>query len=303
VQSGWAANDDQLRVFLDGLAAFAPDIPVSVVNGVDPELRYGVWHAADIFTSLSDSIQETFGLVVVEAMASNLPVVVSDWDGYRDLVVDGETGFLVPTCMVRDATADATLRLLLGALDYDGFLAECNQAVAIDPDAAASAYARLLVDPALRQRLGGAGRARVLQQFTWERVVKAYEQLWREQDSERRAIAAASPVPRRTLGPPCYPAPEVSFAGYPTLLLTDEDRLAAVPGALDDLQRLLTLPLCAYGGQRVTDAAVLCALLHEAAAPRRLCELANFLGRLGASPGPARATLAWLLKYGLIRRA
>ena len=61
--------------------------------------RFQVWHAADLVVSLVDNIQETFGLVIVEAMASGLPVVATDWNGYRDLVVDGETGFLVPTTM------------------------------------------------------------------------------------------------------------------------------------------------------------------------------------------------------------
>ena len=54
--------------------------------------------------------------MIPEAMAGGLPVVASDWDGYRDMVVDGETGFLVPTSMVRDATADATSRLLVEAV-------------------------------------------------------------------------------------------------------------------------------------------------------------------------------------------
>ena len=67
--------------------------------------RRSVWHAADVFVSPSDNIQETFGLAVLEAMASGLPVVASDWDGYRDLVADGETGFLVPTAMVEGATS------------------------------------------------------------------------------------------------------------------------------------------------------------------------------------------------------
>ncbi len=42
-----------------------------------------IWQAADIFTSLSDNIQETFGLTPIEAMAAGLPSVVTDWDGYQ----------------------------------------------------------------------------------------------------------------------------------------------------------------------------------------------------------------------------
>jgi hypothetical protein len=303
VMYGKAGSDAQLRMVLDGLRAFAPNIPVSVVDGADLELQFSVWHAADVFTSLADSIQETFGLVIVEAMAGGLPVVATDWDGYRDLVVDGATGLLVPTCMVRDATADATLRLLLSVVDYDEFLAECNQAVAVDPEAAAAAYARLLVDPALRQRMGAAGRARVEGHFTWERVVKAYEQLWREQESERQAHLKSAPAARRTLGPPCYPAPEISFAAHPTFLLGDDDRLTATPGAADELRRFLTSPLCSYAGQRVTNESVLRALLGEAVSPRTLSELATHLEMLGTKPGHARATLAWLLKYGLLMKA
>jgi glycosyltransferase involved in cell wall biosynthesis len=304
ILSGWAPNDALLRAFLETLHAFAPGVPVSVVNGMDPDLRFGVWHAADIFTSLADSIQETFGLVIVEAMASGLPVVASDWDGYRDLVADGETGFLVPTSMVRGGTADATARLLLGATDYDGFLAECNQAVAVDPDAATEAYARLIRDADLRRGMGSAGRQRVLERFTWAGVVRAYEELWRRQDAERRAHVQRGAGQARPAGPPCYPAPEESFAGYPTHWLDENSRAETVPEAEAALGRFLALPLCNYAGpRRVCDPGALRAVLAAAARPQPLGELADVLRNHGAAHGTARATLAWLLKYGLLRPA
>jgi glycosyltransferase involved in cell wall biosynthesis len=301
VLCGWAANDSLLHAYVDGARAFAPGIPVSVVNGLDPDLRFGVWKAADLFTSLPDNLQETFGLVVLEGMASGLPLVASDWDGYRDLVAEGETGLLVPTCMVQGATGDATLRLLLGAVDYDTFLAECNQAVAVDPEAAAAAYARLLCDAELRRRMGHAGRARVLERFTWAGVVRAYEELWRSQDEERRAAPVTA---ARLFGPACFPAPELAYAGYPTRWLGDEARLETVPGAADNLGALLALPLTNYaGGRRVTDESQLRALLAEAASPRPLAELDAVFQGQGISPVRGRATVAWLLKYGLLRVA
>ena len=130
--SGWAPNREILDAFLDGARAFAPGVKVTFVDGMDPEARFGVWRAADLAVSLVDNLQETFGLVVVEAMACGLPVVASDWDGYRDLVDPGVTGLLVPTTMVAGASAGSTARLLFGAIDYDHFLAETSQTISVD---------------------------------------------------------------------------------------------------------------------------------------------------------------------------
>jgi glycosyltransferase involved in cell wall biosynthesis len=301
ILAGWSPNDALQRALLEALQAFVPGMPVSIVNGMDPVYRRGVWLAADIFTSLVDNIQETFGLVMLEAMASGLPVVATDWDGYRDLIVHDETGIMVPTLMPHGATADTTLRLLLGAVDYDSFLAECNQAVTVDVDSAAKAYIRLLKDAELRRRMGAAGRQRVLENFTWERVIRNYEQLWRSQDEERRAVLAKSKAHQEPLaGPACYPPPEVTFASWPTRLLNDDTAVQAVAGG--DVGRFLRLSLCNYvAPRRVTDQAELEALLNAAGEPRTLAELVAILTANEHSASNARATLAWLLKYNLLR--
>jgi glycosyltransferase involved in cell wall biosynthesis len=303
ILSGWAAHPSVLQAYINGARSFAPGIPVSVVDGMDPTLRFAVWHAADVFASLSDSIQETFGLVVLEAMASGLPVVASDWDGYRDLVVDGETGLLVPTRLVRGATLDATARLLLSAVEYDGFLAECNQATVVDPEAAAAALSRLLSDEPLRRRMGDAGRQRVLEHFTWAGVIRAYEALWQSQETQRRDfVARGSAVSRSLEGPPCYPGLEVSFEGYPSGWLNDETILETAPGAEARLATLLASPLTSYARERrLADEAALRLVLAEGTRSRTLTELDAVLGRLGASRRQGRATLSWLLKYGLLR--
>ena len=121
------------------------------------------------------------------------------------------------------------LRLLLAAVDYDAFLAECNQAVTVDVEAAAERYSRLILDADLRRRLGAAGRQRILDHFTWKRVIQAYEKLWLEQDRERQAQVKVGKPVRRGLGPAYYPAPEVSFAGYPTFMLGDDARVVSTP--------------------------------------------------------------------------
>lgn len=310
ILSGWAPHESLLQAYLDGLRTFAPGMPVSVVDGMNPDLRFGVWHAADLVTSLADNLQETFGLVVVEAMASGLPVVASDWDGYRDLVAHGETGLLVPTAMVRDATVDSTMRLMLGATDYDAFLAECSQAISVDPAAAATAYAQLLGDADLRQRMGRAARQRVVENFSWAGVVRRYESLWRDQEAVRQEVlrtqaadpgarAPAMPLP----GPACYPAPEWSFAGYPTDWLDENSIVQATAHAAAELAPLLRSPLCNYAGERrVQDETLLRRVLDATASPRSITAIEQLLGEHGVGHRSARATIAWLLKYGVLRR-
>jgi glycosyltransferase involved in cell wall biosynthesis len=296
VMAGWAANPAIAQAFRDGARHFAPTARVSFADGQSAAVRSGVWPAADVFVSLPDNVQETFGLVVVEAMAAGLPVVGSDWDGYRDLVAEGETGFLVPTRMVHGATAGSTGRLLFGGVSYDHFLAEVSQTAAVDPLASAAAMTRLVADDGLRQSVGAAGRRRAVERFSWQHVIGAYEELWAEQ---RRELAkwprAAAPGPVR------YPAPERSFVGYPTAWLDDTCAVRAADGAVAMLAPLLNMPLTSVSAERrCRDAQAVAEVLRAASEPRSVGELAAALERVGASPEAARATIAWLLKYGLV---
>lgn len=301
ILAGWAAHPAVHDAFVEAARHFAATVKTSLVDGRDPRLRQQVWHAADIFVSPSDNIQETFGLAVVEAMASGLPVVASDWDGYRDLVVDGETGFLVPTAMVAGATRGATTRLLTGELTYDHFLAEISQATVVDAHAMGAALSRLAGDRALRRQMGEAGRRRACERFAWSYVIRLYEDLWREQDRERSARAGTEPAPPRTaIGPAAYPDIERSFAGYPTQWLDGASLIIEVPGALDGLEALLALPLAHHAaGRRVTDAGLLRAAFARLPCPVE--DLDRFWSTSGVDRGVGRATLAWMLKYDMVR--
>jgi len=80
--------------------------------------------SADVFLFPSDT--ETFGKVTLEAMASGLPTVCADAAGSRDLVVEGETGFLCPpndsrmfTKRVRQLVLDASRRQQMSRAAYE----------------------------------------------------------------------------------------------------------------------------------------------------------------------------------------
>jgi hypothetical protein len=306
VLAGWAANEGIHRAFQDGARVFAAGARTTLVNGTDPEYRRWSWQAADAFALLADSLQETSGLAIAEAMASGLPVVASDWDGCRENVAHGETGFLVPTSLVRDACAGATSRLLLGEINYDAFLGECNQAVAVDPLAASEAFAALFADDGLRRRMGEAGRRRAQERLTWGAAVRAYDRVWRDQEAERaerrrhREREGGGRAGRT--GPACYPPPDESFAAFPTALLGDDARVVADEDAMERLDWLLRMTMSNYSNsRRSSDPAALAAALAAARAPARLADLAGALADAGVPAAATRPTLAWMLKYGLIR--
>lgn len=179
---------------------------IRIVSSYDAShipLYYG---ASDVFVSPSDNIQETFGLTVIEAMASGLPVIVSDWDGYRDTVVNEITGFLVPTYW-----AD------LGLTWQQTFL--LGQSAAIDTERLAQSMRILLEDPSCRKKMGEAGRRHVESKFMWREVVRQYDELFAQlpgsREYHRQGIPQAKPSP--------VPLEPVRiFDGYPTRLVGDD---------------------------------------------------------------------------------
>jgi len=177
--------------------------------------------ACDVFVSPADNLQETFGLSILEAMAAGRPVVASDFSGYRDLVKEGETGFLVPTY----GPADYGLMDAFWPIAAERTAAlQVAQRTALDLDVLA-ARLRLLRDrPELARRMGEAGRRRVLRRFHWPVVIRAMEEHWDRLKDEALRLGAA-PAPRDVLG---AGQGEV-FGHFPTRAIAPGDVLAPGP--------------------------------------------------------------------------
>lgn len=232
IECGWHANAFIEKAYAEAAALACPSVRVRTLDGRDAEARQRAWASADVFCSLSDNIQETFGIVPIEAMAAGLPVVVSDWDGYRDTVRDGVDGFRIPTLMPAGGLGgDLALRHALEIDTYDMYCGYSCSLVAVDVPAAAKAFARLFASPPLRRQMGEAGRARARAQYDWAVIIPQYEALWAAL-AERRGAGAKDLEPL----PHPWPArmdPFHAFAGYPTQPLTADTPLSLAEAAAD----------------------------------------------------------------------
>ena len=105
------------------------------------------------------SIYEPFGIINLEAMACGTPVVASKVGGIPEVVVDGETGLLVPLEQQTESPFEP--------LDPPRFSADL-----------AAAINRLLGDPGLRHRMAQAGRERVEREFSWPAIARQTADLY-----------------------------------------------------------------------------------------------------------------------------
>lgn len=154
-----------------------------VIPNPTADQKRRLYQNADVFIAPSDNLQETFGLTLLEAMAAGLPVIAADWSGYRDTVVDGETGYLVPTVMpIFPPRFDA----IRGTGDMKSFdLLAATTAISLPHFL--SRLQELVTDAEKRKRFGRAAALRARQCYDWRVVIQAYEALWQELNDIARA--------------------------------------------------------------------------------------------------------------------
>ena len=144
ILAGWWLHPPEEAIWREQAAVFCPEVRLHLLDGRDEAVRREIRSAADMFTLLVDNVQESFGLAPVEAMAAGLPVVATDWDGFRDTVRHGVDGMLVPTLMAPPGEArDVALRHATSNIVYGAFLSLTARLTAVDIGAAADAFQAL----------------------------------------------------------------------------------------------------------------------------------------------------------------
>ncbi|GGE45568.1 glycosyltransferase family 4 protein [Niveispirillum cyanobacteriorum] len=306
IESGWFANDFIRDAFAEMAALHCPSVVRHVVDGRQSDVRTSIWHAADIFCSLSDNIQETFGLTPIEAMAAGLPCVVSDWDGYKETVRDGIDGFRVSTWMPNAPLGeDLAQRHANGIDNYDSYCGQACQFVAVDVAAVSEAFRRLLTEDDLRRRMGAAARERAKTVFDWRHIIAQYQSLATELFAIRANESIPESAPLRQ-GQPSWPArsdPFRSFGHYPTHNLTlDTLVVASDPRGTVHLAALREGPMVRYAERALPDIQDCHAFLEMLASHGRPVSAGTLINQLPPERrGIAFRGLVWLAKFNQVR--
>jgi glycosyltransferase involved in cell wall biosynthesis len=139
---GRAVSEEDQNFFNEFIQSNQMEDIVKLTGPLHGDEKWKAYACADLFCFPTFYSAETFPLVAIEAMMFSLPVVATNWRGLPDIVVDGETGFLVPP---KDAKSIA------GRLE------------------------NLILDPDLRAAMGAAGRRRYEENFTIEKFRNSME--------------------------------------------------------------------------------------------------------------------------------
>ena len=147
---------EEMRIAVEGAKAQRPGI-IWIDEMVDQQAACELYSHAAVF--VCPSIYEPFGIINLEAMACETAVVASAVGGIKEVVIDGETGLLVPIDQMKESPFEA-----------------------IDPEKFASDLAErineLMRNAPLRERFGKAGRKRVEENFSWAAIAEKTKGLY-----------------------------------------------------------------------------------------------------------------------------
>lgn len=251
------------------------DAFVHIFTNVSQLTKRLILWAADIFVSPADSIQESFGLTVVEAMAAGLPAVVSDWDGYKDIVEEGISGFRIPT-LWGPCSSHVEIQAEMYVFAADHFA--MSQGVVIDEDLFVARLSQLLSSKEFRETMGTKA-VQSAKRFDWKHIVSQYEELWKSLKEE------ALTTPKQSV-PVRFPFWNV-FGHYATRTISSSDivSIRTSPTRIHPPSAQLQLVLPQFILQRLYWA------LSDG--PKRVAELASDeMGLYG---------LLWLAKHGSVQ--
>lgn len=268
---------------------------VMLLPNFNTEIKTKLYRAADFYVSIVDNFQETFGLNIIEAMASGLPVIASDFSGYRELVTHGKDGFLIPT-MWSDELPEF-LAENLGSLDPSMARLFLAQTVSIDLSALQKSIITLYRDTNLRKEMGLAAKENA-RSYRWEGIIKSYENFWSDLSKEAQRFTHAKAGKDSDLLAGGF---QNTFSHYPSRIISKHDlvSLTDVGSSVIDGNFTLTkysdIAACLFPE---LENLILNELLKSDLSVETLKNHAD--DKLQATEGQTEFHILWLMKHGAI---
>ena len=182
--AGHEQEHGYLKTIRECITLLALSHKVKIIPNSPDYVKEVIYAAADVFVAPSDNVQETYGLALVEAMLSSLPVIATDWSGHRDIVAHEETGFLVDTWIDNSEKSEMALMATLGReFKFEGYMAERTF---FDVEGMCDAMRLFIEEPATQIRMGAAGRQRAKALFSADVLMPKFQSMWEEQLSQAK---------------------------------------------------------------------------------------------------------------------
>tara|TARA_B100000427_G_scaffold329186_1_gene344400 strand:+ start:1709 stop:3382 length:1674 start_codon:yes stop_codon:yes gene_type:complete len=299
IQTGWFPNPSVEKIFKDDAKSLAPSVIFHYLDGRKDVDKKNSYAASDIFISLVDNFQETFGLTPLEGMASNLPVIVSDWNGYKDTVRDTIDGFRIKSSTMPPGNGyNMALRHNLGIDNYDHYIGRTSQTVSLDINETIEKIILLIENENLRKEIGNNAKKRA-KDFDWLQVLKLYNDLKEELNKKRQLFVKEK---NKTFLPPVNIQDQYTFfSDYASLRINYETEIVSVKvinnfnirefsqfGSISFLNDILPpIDLLERTFDYIND--------------KNECKISDIVNILGVSDTMTYKVVLWLAKYGYLR--
>lgn len=278
------ANQSELSLVQDMITEENMQNHIKVVTNFTNNQKDILYGSSDIYVSLIDNLQETFGISIIEAMQTGLPVIASDINGYKELIQQNKTGFKIPSLWCNDFFGNE----LSAIMDFNTLQHQLAQNMALDLEEFKNKLLLLINDKEKRRRMGQKACKDVNNRFTWPKIIKKYEDLWRELYQDSIKIDN-----KRSSYPDIFSNDYINtFSHYPTVVLPEHLHISiskrgkkaiknnSIPLAYNIIQPLLN------------NKNILNSLKKLNESPR---DISEFISQI------TQFELLWMIKYGLVK--
>ncbi len=298
LEAGIFPNDGVQNAYKTAQKQLAPKVKFIWADGNQEDKYKKAWQAADVFVSLADNIQETFGITPLEAMASGLPVVVSDWDGYKDTVPHGEVGFRIPTYMAPPGSGiELAKRYDLGIDNYDLYIGRTSLSTFIDPEQLQITFATLASQKTLRIEMGLNAKKHVREKYDLRHVIKLKIDLVQRLQEIRQYAVKHKHIKHFEF--PNRQDPFSRFKNFSSFELSI-DFIVKANTDKHTLRRILSLDITSYELKNNQNKISAIINLHELITKKIMISAVEALNQIDCKNEVGMQSLYWLLKFNCI---